>query len=64
MPLLIVQRQRILLIEVLKFHNKQGTLYLHTPLHDLFLPAGNAKPLRSNYSLVQPKCFSSTCGLN
>ena len=24
------------------------------------LPAGNVKPLRNNYSLVQPKCFSSS----
>ena len=28
------------------------------------LPAGNVESLRNNCSLVQPKCFSSTYGLN
>ena len=60
MPILFIQRQRVLLMEVFKIYNKQGPLYLH----DLLLQTGNEKSLRNNYSLVQPKCFSSTYGLN
>ncbi len=60
MPFLFIQRQRVLLMEAFKIYNKQSPLYLH----DLLLQTGNEKSLRNNYSLVQPKCFSFTYGLN
>ncbi len=46
------------------FQDSQQTTKVHCICMIFFLPPGNVKSLLNNYSLVQPKCFSSTYGLN
>ncbi len=58
---LYVQRQRYMLIEVLKIYHKQGPLYSH----DLFESPSNARWYgRNDKRLVQPKCRTETYGIN
>ncbi len=60
LSLLYVQRIRGLLIEICKMHNFLGPIYLHSILSK----QANMTSTGNNLRVVQPKCRTSTYGLN
>ena len=59
-PLMVVQRQRLLLTEVFKILNKFVPKYNH----DMFVRSDNSYLMRNKMALVQPVCKSVKYGLN
>ncbi len=59
-PLLYVRRIRVLLIEIYKIYNLLGPMYLHR----IVSKQADVTSTRISLRVVQPKCRTSTYGLN